>query len=154
MSVAGPSIIFLLGEIFFFWFLIYLIEKGFISCRKKQAAPKDSPSDFLSDENGGDEDVHAEARRIKSSTDGDMPVKIEEVTKNYTNVKALDKLSFGLDFGECFALLGVSGAGKTTCFKSLTGVVVPDSGVASICGNNISTNAGFEKARKLIGYCP
>jgi len=98
--------------------------------------------------------VHAEAHRVKSSTDVAMPVKIAEVCKNYVNVKALDKLSFGLDFGECFALLGVSGAGKTTCFKSLTGVVVPDSGVASICGNDISTNAGFERARKLIGYCP
>lgn len=83
-----------------------------------------------------------------------MPVKLNEVCKNYSNVVALDKISFGLDYGECFALLGVSGAGKTTCFKSLTGVVVPDSGMASIAGNDISSNAGFDRARKLIGYCP
>ena len=102
----------------------------------------------------GDEDVIAEANRIKSSSDGAMPVKINQVSKNYSNVVALDKLTFGLDFGECFALLGVSGAGKTTTFKALTGVIVPDAGMASIAGNDISTNAGFDRARKLIGYCP
>jgi len=37
--------------------------------------------------------------------------------------RAVDNLSFGLEYGECFALLGVNGAGKTTTFKSLTGDV-------------------------------
>ena len=33
---------------------------------------------------------------------------------------AVERISFGLDYGECFALLGVNGAGKSTTFKSLT----------------------------------
>lgn len=50
-------------------------------------------------------------------------------------------MSFGLEFGECFALLGVSGAGKTTCFKCLTGVVKPDLGNVSINGYDITRSA-------------
>ena len=41
---------------------------------------------------------------------------------------AVETTSFGLDYGECFALLGVNGAGKTTTFKSLTGEIEPTSG--------------------------
>jgi ABC-type multidrug transport system ATPase subunit len=45
--------------------------------------------------------------------------------KTYNNVVAINQVSFGLEFGECFALLGVSGAGKSTCFKCLTGEIYP-----------------------------
>jgi ATP-binding cassette subfamily A (ABC1) protein 12 len=48
--------------------------------------------------------------------------------KNYGNYLAVNNVSFGLEYGECFALLGVSGAGKTTCFKCLTGEIIPSSG--------------------------
>lgn len=44
------------------------------------------------------------------------------------NFTAVTDLSFGLEKGECFALLGVNGAGKSTTFKSLTGMVNPTSG--------------------------
>ena len=54
--------------------------------------------------------------------------------------------------GECFALLGVNGAGKSTTFKSLTSEVQPTSGQILIANLNISKQ--FEKVRKLIGYCP
>jgi ABC-type multidrug transport system ATPase subunit len=50
---------------------------------------------------------------------------------------AVQRISFGLDYGECFALLGVNGAGKTTTFKSLTGDVVPTSGIVEIEGLEI-----------------
>jgi len=65
---------------------------------------------------------------------------------------AVEKTSFGLEYGECFALLGVNGAGKTTTFKSLTGGITPTSGEVTICGMDIMTH--FDKVRKLIGYCP
>ena len=41
---------------------------------------------------------------------------------------AVEQISFGLDYGECFALLGVNGAGKSTTFKSLTAEVKPSEG--------------------------
>jgi len=47
-------------------------------------------------------------------------------------------MSFGLEYGECFALLGVSGAGKTTTFKCLTGVIKQEQGFVTINGNDIT----------------
>lgn len=70
-----------------------------------------------------------------------MPVRLAGVTKKYAQTTAVDNMSFGLEFGECFALLGVSGAGKTTCFKCLTGVVKPDLGNVSINGYDITRSA-------------
>lgn len=67
-------------------------------------------------------------------------------------LNAVNDLSFGLQQGECFALLGVNGAGKSTTFKSLTGEVTPTKGKVQISGHDIQKE--FDKARKLIGYCP
>lgn len=61
-------------------------------------------------------------------------------------------MSFGLEVGSVFGLLGVNGAGKTTCFKMLTGDVVSTSGNAFIYNHNIATDQ--EKVRQYIGYCP
>ena len=56
------------------------------------------------------------------------PVKVSNIKKFFGNKAAVKNVSFGLEFGECFALLGVSGAGKTTCFKCLTGEMYPSQG--------------------------
>ena len=50
---------------------------------------------------------------------------------------AVEKVSFGLDYGECFALLGVNGAGKSTTFKSLTKDTVPTTGQITIAGYDV-----------------
>ena len=47
-------------------------------------------------------------------------------------VKAVRQASFALDYGECFALLGVNGAGKSTTFKSLTREITPTTGEITI----------------------
>lgn len=47
-------------------------------------------------------------------------------------VRAVKQASFGLDYGECFALLGVNGAGKSTTFKSLTRETKPTTGEITI----------------------
>jgi len=54
-----------------------------------------------------------------------VPVKIDRVRKYYGSARAVERVSFSLEYGECFALLGVSGAGKTTTFKCLTGEEIP-----------------------------
>lgn len=53
---------------------------------------------------------------------------------------AVERTSFGLDFGEVFALLGVNGAGKTTTFKSLTNDINPTSGTIRINGKDVKTH--------------
>ena len=69
-------------------------------------------------------------------------IRINEFRKVYTTlcgspVLAVEKISFGLDYGECFALLGVNGAGKSTTFKSLTKDTVPTTGEISIAGFDV-----------------
>jgi len=86
-----------------------------------------------------------------------MPVRIFGAAKSYgifQKVEAVKKISFGLEFGECFALLGISGAGKSTLFKCLTGEIKPTAGQMGINGQNVLHPSGLAKARKDIGYCP
>ena len=115
-----------------------------------------------------DDDVEAEEERVanqvnqKSSQVNGQEVqndciRVHEFQKEYYQtfgapIKAVKRASFGLDYGECFALLGVNGAGKSTTFKSLTREITPTTGDITIQGYNIQSQ--FEEARKLIGYCP
>jgi len=69
--------------------------------------------------------------------------------KKYPAVK---KLSFDLKFGECFALLGVTGAGKTSTFKCLTSETNINDGIVEINGIRIENN--LNDISNLIGYCP
>lgn len=89
-----------------------------------------------------DEDVIEEEQRVANSRPEDMKVRVDGFRKVYTAVRgkpllAVEKTSFGLDYGECFALLGVNGAGKTTTFKSLTSDILPTEGQISINGFDI-----------------
>jgi ABC-type multidrug transport system ATPase subunit len=68
-----------------------------------------------------------------------MTIRLHKVKKTYGKAMAVDKVSFGLEYGECFALLGVSGAGKTTTFKCLTGEETPTIGEVSVCGHDVTT---------------
>ena len=82
-------------------------------------------------------------------------IAISNLSKSYViGQKAVDNLSFGLEFGECFALLGITGAGKTTTFKCLTGEEAPDVGQLFMGGHDVRTHQGHDKARCMIGYCP
>jgi ABC-type multidrug transport system ATPase subunit len=94
------------------------------------------------------EEVEKEEIFVKNKLPSDIPVRVNTLRKTYGKVVAVDKISFGLEYGECFALLGVSGAGKTNCFKCLTGETKPTSGEVTINGHDVTTTAGFMKARK------
>ena len=87
-----------------------------------------------------DSDVVAENKRVKEEFNDQMKIKVENLRKVY-NVKgaccstaplvAVENISFGLEAGETFALLGVNGAGKTTTFKTLTSEIEATSGSQS-----------------------
>jgi len=77
------------------------------------------------------------------------------VSKSYNiHKKAVDDLTFGLEPGECFALLGVTGAGKTSTFKCITGEEIPDQGSLHLGGHSVLSYFGAGKANCLVGYCP
>ena len=74
-------------------------------------------------------------------------IKIDEFSKayqvknasllGYNDFVAVNKLSFAVQSGEVFALLGVNGAGKSTTFKALTSQVRPTNGTVSVCGYDL-----------------
>jgi len=77
---------------------------------------------------------------------------IENLTKKYEDVTALDSLSLEIEKGELFGLLGPNGAGKTTLIKVLCGLLEPTSGSANVAGHDIRKQAA--KIKELIGVCP
>ena len=95
-----------------------------------------------------------EEKRVDSMTPKELPVRVNLLLKKYGGLTAVNNLSFGMEYGECFALLGVSGAGKTTTFKCLTGEEIPTSGQLHINGYDITNSLEYSEARKMIGYCP
>ena len=75
-----------------------------------------------------------------------------ELTKTFGRTKALDGLSFNVEKGEIFGLIGPDGAGKTTTLRILAGVMEPDSGKVIIGDYEVSKQP--EKIRECIGYMP
>lgn len=64
-------------------------------------------------------------------------LKVENVTKYYGDVKAVDNLSFTINSGEIFGLLGVNGAGKTTTFRMIMGLLTPTDGKITLNGKKV-----------------
>jgi ATP-binding cassette, subfamily A (ABC1), member 3 len=155
-DVAGPSIIFMIAMIPIFCFILVLYElKAFrFKCLNRDREERNGNNFQSIVENHIDEDITEEERRVESANPESLTVMVDKIKKFYGPTPAVRKVSFGLEYGECFALLGVSGAGKTTTFKCLTGEEVPSQGQVRIQGFDVSTSAGFSQARNLIGYCP
>ncbi|MBT3363966.1 MAG: ABC transporter ATP-binding protein [Chloroflexi bacterium] len=76
----------------------------------------------------------------------------KELHKSFSEIKAVNGVSFSINRGEIFGLLGPNGAGKTTTIRMLATVLQPDSGEVTIGG--YSTHQNAPKARSLIGVCP
>jgi ABC-2 type transport system ATP-binding protein len=77
---------------------------------------------------------------------------VENVSKNYGRIQALDGLSLSVQEGEIFGLLGANGAGKTTLIKVLIGALKADAGDVLVLGLD-PTNDKFE-LRPQVGYMP
>mgnify|MGYP001606948834 FL=1 len=75
----------------------------------------------------------------------------KNITKKFGKLKALDNVSVTFSKGECIALLGPNGCGKTTLIKSLLGMVVPDSGSIHF-NNELITNKWMYRSQ--VGYMP
>ena len=79
-------------------------------------------------------------------------VETKKLTRRFGSFTAVDSLDLNIEQGEAFALLGPNGAGKTTAIKMLTTLLPVTSGVAFICGFNITKQP--YKVRRMIGYVP
>jgi ABC-2 type transport system ATP-binding protein len=79
-------------------------------------------------------------------------IAIENLSKYYGDVKAVDGLTLEVPEGELFGLLGPNGSGKTTTIKVLCGLIEPTGGKAYVGGYEVGKGNG--KVKELIGVCP
>jgi len=79
-------------------------------------------------------------------------IKVENLTKRYAGVTAIDNLNFEVEKGEIVGFLGPNGAGKSTTMKILTSYLPATSGSATIAGFDVFEQS--VEARKRIGYLP
>lgn len=79
-------------------------------------------------------------------------IKVQSLTKIYSNGKGIRNVSFDVKEGEVFGFLGPNGAGKTTTLRHLMGFVNPTSGTASIDGLDCRKDAA--QIQKNLGYVP
>jgi ABC-2 type transport system ATP-binding protein len=77
---------------------------------------------------------------------------VENLSKKYNDIVALDNVSLKIDSGEVVGLLGPNGAGKSTLLKIIVGILRPTSG--SVRLDNIDIIKNPEAAKRIIGYVP
>lgn len=79
-------------------------------------------------------------------------VEVRNLTRTYGSVRAVVDFGFIADKGEILSLVGPDGAGKTSIFRAIGGLIKYDSGRIKIAGFDVSRN--FEKVKPLLGYMP
>ena len=81
-----------------------------------------------------------------------LALSVQSISKRYGKVEALKDISFEVQPGELFGLIGPDGAGKTTTFRILTTLILADKGVASI--GQMDVVKDYRQIRKIVGYMP
>lgn len=79
-------------------------------------------------------------------------IRIENLVKDYGQVRALDNISFNVKKGEIVGFLGPNGAGKTTCVKTITGYISATSGRVMVDDMDVTQHA--VEVKRKIGYLP
>lgn len=79
-------------------------------------------------------------------------IEIQNLTKSYGQIKAVDNISFTVEKGEVLGFLGPNGAGKSTTMNIITGFIPSTEGSVKVCGYDIMENPA--EVKKRIGYLP
>jgi ABC-2 type transport system ATP-binding protein len=79
----------------------------------------------------------------------DSALRVQQISKTFATVRAVDKLSFQVSSGEIFGLLGPNGAGKTTAIRMILDIIRPDDGQIDVLGGPMD-----ESKKDRIGYLP
>lgn len=81
-----------------------------------------------------------------------MGITINNISKSYKKVNAVQNISFEVKPNELFGLIGPDGAGKTTLFRILTTLLIADEGAATVTGFDVLTD--YKRIRNSVGYMP
>ncbi|KAL9704634.1 hypothetical protein quinque_008152 [Culex quinquefasciatus] len=125
-----------------------VMQRIFTSLMRKRSPPVLNPALI-------DSDVLAEKERIRVMSMGEISATslvLRDVTKFYKSFLAVNQMSVSVEHSQCFGLLGVNGAGKTSTFKMLTGDEDISSGDAWVNGTSLRTD--MTTVHQQIGYCP
>lgn len=79
-------------------------------------------------------------------------IEVNNISKHYGKVQALKEVSFSVKKGEIFGLIGPDGAGKTSMFRILCSLLLPETGTATVDGFDVVNQ--MEEVRKRVGYMP
>ncbi|XP_072556139.1 phospholipid-transporting ATPase ABCA1 isoform X2 [Paramormyrops kingsleyae] len=136
----------------FFLFTLLLQYKFFMSWKHLEL--RSLPESTLPPLGPEDQDVAKERERVKSGNARNDLLVMNDLSKVYRvgRKPAVDRLCLGIPPGECFGLLGVNGAGKTSTFRMLTGDTCVSHGEAFLCGHSVLTE--LQQVHQLMGYCP
>ena len=85
-----------------------------------------------------------------SMVDRQLSITCKDLTKQFGDFKAVDRITFDVERGEIFGFLGANGAGKTTAMRILCGLSYPTSGEATVAGFDVYRQQ--EQIKKNIGY--
>ncbi|WP_282787066.1 ABC transporter ATP-binding protein [Flavobacterium croceum] len=81
-----------------------------------------------------------------------MGILVENISKKYQNTTAIQDISFEVNKGELFGLIGPDGAGKTTIFRIVTTLLIPNSGKVTVAGLDVVQQ--YKQIRNIVGYMP
>ena len=81
-----------------------------------------------------------------------MSISVNNISKSYNKLKAVENITFDVKEGELFGLIGPDGAGKTTIFRILTTLLVANEGSAEVAGYDVIK--GLKEIRNSVGYMP
>lgn len=81
-----------------------------------------------------------------------MSIKVQNISKSYKSLKAVDDVSFEVNDGELFGLIGPDGAGKTTLFRILTTLLFANEGTATVSDFDVVQD--YKAIRNSVGYMP
>ncbi len=91
---------------------------------------------------------------VNAALSAEISIQVKNLVKVYGKDKtiAVDDVSFNVGKGELFGLIGPDGAGKTSIFRMLTTLLLPEGGSATVNGNDVVKD--YKKIRKSVGYMP
>jgi ABC-type multidrug transport system ATPase subunit len=83
---------------------------------------------------------------------GEASISIQHISKSYKEIQAVSDISFEVQKGELFGLIGPDGAGKTTLMRILMTLLIQDEGTATM--NGLDVIKDYKKIRNIVGYMP
>ncbi|XP_075241054.1 phospholipid-transporting ATPase ABCA1-like isoform X2 [Convolutriloba macropyga] len=161
-NIAGKHIFAMFMQGLCFFALVLVIEHLYVFRRLYLGSSRGANKHIDEEEEieawNHEEDVKEEEHNVNNGLHDGDPVVVKRLRKVYRlgaarrPLVAVKNLSFHVPKGECFGLLGVNGAGKTSTFNMLTGDNVPTAGSAHLAGFDVQTQ--LNDSRKRLGFCP